>query len=750
MKNTFFHKGLMTLAVISGSALASIASAQAPSATDLGTLPRCLVTSSGQLTGPGGVVWFKFTLPSAGVDRSAGTFLDLDTEGTLITGGTFTNDTMLALFDGSGNFIAIDDDSGTNALSRLSFGLDTPARPAPGNGLTYAGGNGATLAGGDYYAAAFDYSGTRTVATPFTVTVQGTASGTINFRVLYGPILGGTSGAPTTFTNLGTLVSNGNFLTSTMSLSSGTPVRWFKFTLGAGVDTANRTFLDIDTEGTTGINNTAIALFNGSTGAIVAQDTASGTDNLSQLSFGFTNGRPAPGNGLPYNGRNGATVAAGDYYIAVAGAPASFSPNFGFATCTSANSSNVKLNVRTGTAPPPAPPSPLVRDFGTITGDASESNVAINSGEIKWFKVVLPDIPGLSGERRYLDIDTEGSSISGNNDTEVGIYNSLGTLRASDDDSGSGALSLLSFGSGSRPAVGGGGARTGQNGAIVAGTYYIAVAGYNAAFGIEYGVTTTSTDTGTVNLNLFFGTTPPVAPPTADADLGTVTAALSPRSTAQLQIDAATFKWVKFTTTGPTNATDKFVDIHTNGSSISAGTFGADDTEIGLYDAFGGFLNSNDDWDLVATPVVRLSCLTYGQTAPAREYGPILNVNGRTAAVLPAGTYYAAAGAYNIDFLAEFGAAATNTQTGTLVLTVATNIGGSAGCNPADITNLGGSGGPDNQLTVDDLIKYLSWFLTGDIRADLTNLGGTGPADGQLTADDLIKFLNLFLTAPGC
>jgi uncharacterized membrane protein len=75
---------------------------------------------------------------------------------------------------------------------------------------------------------------------------------------------------------------------------------------------------------------------------------------------------------------------------------------------------------------------------------------------------------------------------------------------------------------------------------------------------------------------------------------------------------------------------------------------------------------------------------------------------------------------------------------------------GTGGCNAADITNLGGSGGPDGQLSVDDLIKYLNWFLTGDIRADLTNLGGQGAADGQLTADDLIKYLNLFLTGTGC
>ncbi len=149
MKNTFFRKGLMTLAVISGSAIATIASAQAPSAIDLGTLPRCPISRAGTVANAGDVVWYKFTLPSAGVDASAGTYLDMYTEQ---AAATAVGDTMLALFDGTGNFIVIDDDDGSGLLSQLTFGLTSPARPAVGTGLPYDGRDGATLAGGDYYA----------------------------------------------------------------------------------------------------------------------------------------------------------------------------------------------------------------------------------------------------------------------------------------------------------------------------------------------------------------------------------------------------------------------------------------------------------------------------------------------------------------------------------------------------------------------------------------------------------------------
>ena len=70
-------------------------------------------------------------------------------------------------------------------------------------------------------------------------------------------------------------------------------------------------------------------------------------------------------------------------------------------------------------------------------------------------------------------------------------------------------------------------------------------------------------------------------------------------------------------------------------------------------------------------------------------------------------------------------------------------------CGIADVASLGGTGGDDGQLTVDDLVYYLAQFFSGSTAvADLTDLGGTGGPDGQITVDDLVAFLGAFFA--GC
>jgi hypothetical protein len=71
-------------------------------------------------------------------------------------------------------------------------------------------------------------------------------------------------------------------------------------------------------------------------------------------------------------------------------------------------------------------------------------------------------------------------------------------------------------------------------------------------------------------------------------------------------------------------------------------------------------------------------------------------------------------------------------------------VTGIARCK-ADVTGLGGTGGPDGLTTVDDLIVYLGAFFSGNLAiADVTNLGGAGAPDGQITVDDLIAYLASF------
>lgn len=77
-------------------------------------------------------------------------------------------------------------------------------------------------------------------------------------------------------------------------------------------------------------------------------------------------------------------------------------------------------------------------------------------------------------------------------------------------------------------------------------------------------------------------------------------------------------------------------------------------------------------------------------------------------------------------------------------------------CNLADVTNIGGGGPPDGQLTVDDLIAFVNIFSDGTgcpgavpcSGADVVSIGGSETPDGQLTVDDVIAFVNAF--SDGC
>ncbi|MGH7131255.1 MAG: GC-type dockerin domain-anchored protein [Phycisphaerales bacterium] len=70
-------------------------------------------------------------------------------------------------------------------------------------------------------------------------------------------------------------------------------------------------------------------------------------------------------------------------------------------------------------------------------------------------------------------------------------------------------------------------------------------------------------------------------------------------------------------------------------------------------------------------------------------------------------------------------------------------------CGIADVASLGAVAGDDGQLTVDDLVYYLSQFFSGNIAvADLVSLGGDTTPDGEITVDDLVAFLSAFFA--GC
>ena len=95
-----------------------------------------------------------------------------------------------------------------------------------------------------------------------------------------------------------------------------------------------------------------------------------------------------------------------------------------------------------------------------------------------------------------LVIDSLGSSLTTNNDTELGLYDESGNLIVSNDNFGSGLESQLILGSG-------GGAD------LLAGTYFLAISGFDTTHGSNgFDVTSTSSETGdlVVNFQLTPGT----------------------------------------------------------------------------------------------------------------------------------------------------------------------------------------------------------------------------------------------------
>jgi hypothetical protein len=732
---------------------------------DFGTLSNCTVTSS--IPNSTSVQWYRFTL-AQGVSPANNNYLDIDTE---TTGTSLANDTYLALYDAAGNLAAFDNDDGTDLRSALSFGVNSPTRAAPGNGVAYNGRDG-SLAAGTYYLAStnstFDLTNfIFTSASPlFVINSPNTTAINLVTNIRLGTYsLPG--GLPGSFNDMGTLASNNTFASASATLSAAGDVKWFKFNLASGIDGTVRTYLDLDTE-TSVVSDTAMFLFN-SSGALAGSDDNSGSGALSQLSFGFASPRTGgSGDALAYNGRSGLTLAGGDYYVAITGGGATASStNWAVASCSSLTGS-VTLRVRTGFIPVPPPPASAI-DLGTLTnGVFIDSTFTLSAGGVQWFKFTIP-APGVdSSLRTFLDMDTEGTT--GITATGIGLYrNPQATIQLSDSADGTGSLSQLTFGfpnitgNTARPAPGDGNPYDGRDGAtLAAGTYYVVVGAQTMSYGPDWGATSTGTGSSSnVHFRVRFGTQPPPAPPALSADLGVLRAlpdSANPgqfiacdKNTGPLSIagtsGASVVKWVKFTTRSATSDT-QYVDLVTDLSSFTGG-IGPNDSEMGLYNSVGVRQFYNDDW---AGGGVPLSGLSFGGTTiAARTYGAFTNVNGRSATVLPAGTYYVAMGAYSLTMNSDFSVvrSSTSTITGQMTLRGASNL--PAFCNAADVASIGSGvgGGADGQNTVDDVIGYLGEFFANNASvADLITLGGALPAqpDGLVTVDDLIYFLSQFFS----
>lgn len=156
-----------------------------------------------------------------------------------------------------------------------------------------------------------------------------------------------------------------------------------------------------------------------------------------------------------------------------------------------------------------------------------------NGGQIQWYQFTLSGGGVTAGNGRFLDIFTTkdpsnpGNIISGQVDSEIGLYDLFGNLLNTDDDDGASFLSQLTYGAtGTTRTVGAGGAypnaqpagasaagafngrdlALAPGGSLPDGTYWLAVANFNASFGTtNWTVTSTNTFTADNSVRLVFG-----------------------------------------------------------------------------------------------------------------------------------------------------------------------------------------------------------------------------------------------------
>jgi hypothetical protein len=170
---------------------------------------------------------------------------------------------------------------------------------------------------------------------------------------------------------------------------------------------------------------------------------------------------------------------------------------------TAANWENVTLTLTSGTVPPAAPPA--AHDVGELTAGVTSLAGDMTSNGVLWYKFVAPATQ--QGECDILRVDTIGSVLTGGryrngNDSEIGLYNENGFLLVTGDDIdqlGNNLHSAIAYGADERwPAE--------SSGDLAAGTYYLAVAGFDAEFGLHnFTVTPDSAVEGTVAIHFTVG-----------------------------------------------------------------------------------------------------------------------------------------------------------------------------------------------------------------------------------------------------
>ncbi len=396
-------------------------------------------------------------------------------------------------------------------------------------------------------------------------------------------------------------VAVGQSATRTMSFA-GNDVKWFSVTVP---DIGGTIGLDIQLDGPADLD-TRLAVYD-SNGTLLANDDADGPGLFSALSFGAScPTRPNDsafglGSGALHNGRDGATLAAGTYYIAVTGEttpsaiPFTGNPfgsgtnqpvaGFGVYGCHTMFG-DVTLNI--SVVEPQGTGGPAAVDLGALVlPQTVTQNVTLQGGDVQWIKFTIPDVaaPG------YLDITTprDGFSLI---ETEIALYRADGGVEDSDDDDGPGDYSALTYGQNCPIRLNGNGVvHNGRDGTfLAAGEYWLAVSGGPAAtFGGCFAASGgTHTSFGDVAVTIALGTADFTGVPTGTVnELGTLSG--NQTVTADLSLTPGSITWYSFTIPDVVDGVN-FLDIAT----FAPDGFTDVNTEIALYRTDGGVEDSDD------------------------------------------------------------------------------------------------------------------------------------------------------------
>jgi hypothetical protein len=405
---------------------------------------------------------------------------------------------------------------------------------------------------------------------------------------------------------------------------------------------------------------------------------------------------------------------------------------------------NIVFNVQPlQMAPPPATDLGFVRGK-PLMGPAGTTVVATGSstltaGGVAWYKFTTEQACS-NATGYWLDIHSRQPAGSAINDHEIAVYRPDSTLLATDDDSGAGHLSMLCFGQTSpvRPNIDADPspvARAGQNGVLPAGTYYLALAEYNAQFlSPGFGATTIGNSSGSAAVD--FRTNLPPAPPPAALDLGTLAVGLLDGGIHPASPNA--IFWLRFALPqAVNNSNGRYLDVHTIGNASPA----VIDTEVCLYDSVGVLLASDDDDGQNGNR----SMMTFGGYVARPAISGSISRDGRDGS-LAAGTYYLGVGLYNMTFNpgVEFGAVSDNAAA---VQAIPVTIIYGVPC-PADLGAQGGAAGHDGVLDNNDFVVFIDYFFNHNPLADVGRQGGVTPGDGAWDNNDFVVFIDQFFA--GC